>query len=264
MDENIKKMAGGDSVLKKQLEEMGLKKTDTVLIHSSLKAINRDVNEVLDDLMSYFDEGLLLMPTHTWKQMNETYNFFDPEKEESCVGLLTERFRKRPGVVRSLHPTHSMAGYGNKAKAYLAGDEYAITPVSPNGSWGRLSQVDATIMLIGCDMIRNTFVHAVEEMMGVPNRFTPRPITFKVKKDNSVIIQKAHKHFNADNPHLSENYKKAEDKLIELGIIKKGKFGDADVLYMKALELQEKIMEWLELDIDLFSDTKPMDEHINI
>lgn len=31
-----------------------------------------------------------------------------PDTEEACVGLLTNLFRKRPGVVRSLHPTHSM------------------------------------------------------------------------------------------------------------------------------------------------------------
>lgn len=251
-------------MLKQQLQEMNLKNTDTILIHSSLKAINKDVDLVLDTLMDYFNEGLVLLPTHTWKQMNETYTFFDSEKEPSCVGLLTETFRKREGVIRSLHPTHSMAGYGKRAKEYLKGDEYATTPASPNGSWGRLGDENATIMLIGCDMIRNTFVHAVEEMMGVPNRFTPKPINFQIKTNKGVINQKAHKHFNKDNPHLSENYKKAEDKLIELGIIKKGKFGDADVLYMNAKELELKIIEWLEMDIDLFSDTKPLEDHITV
>ena len=101
--------------LKEQLYQMGLDGTETILIHSSMKAIG-DVEggaeTVLDTWMEYFKGGLLLLPTHTWKTVNEDHPVFDSKKEPSCVGILTNLFMKRAGVVRSLHPTHSMAGFG--------------------------------------------------------------------------------------------------------------------------------------------------------
>ena len=56
--------------LKNQLKNMGLTGNETILIHSSMKSIG-DVQDraegVLDVLIDYFKNGLLLFPTHTWK-----------------------------------------------------------------------------------------------------------------------------------------------------------------------------------------------------
>ena len=98
--------------LLQQLRDMGIKSTDNLLVHSSMKSlgpVQGGADTVLDALMEAVPEGLLILPTHTWKQMCAEYSFFDPETEPVCVGILPELFRKRPGVVRSLHPTHSMA-----------------------------------------------------------------------------------------------------------------------------------------------------------
>jgi aminoglycoside 3-N-acetyltransferase len=97
------------------LADMGIKQNDTLLIHSSMKSIGEVENgadEVLDACIEYMEGGLLVFPTHTWAQMNETYNVFNPLTEPSCIGILTNLFLKRPGVVRSWHPTHSVAVLG--------------------------------------------------------------------------------------------------------------------------------------------------------
>lgn len=110
------------NTLKKDLENMGLTGKETILIHSSMKSIREVYNgaeEVLDCLIEYFKEGLLLLPTHTWKNVNEENPVYDPDNTASCVGILTNLFLKRDGVIRSLHPTHSMAGIGKDAKDYL-------------------------------------------------------------------------------------------------------------------------------------------------
>lgn len=115
--------------LKEQLYQMGLNGTETILIHSSMKAIG-DVEggaeTVLDAWMEYFKEGLLLLPTHTWKTVNESHPVFDSQKEPSCVGVLTNLFMKREGVVRSLHPTHSMAALVNMRQNTLQEKNTAI------------------------------------------------------------------------------------------------------------------------------------------
>lgn len=102
-------------IIKKQLTAMGLTGEETILIHSSMKAIGetqKGADTVLDALMEFFEKGLLLLPTHTWKTINAENPVFDVDNEPACVGILPNLFLKRHGVVRSLHPTHSMAGFG--------------------------------------------------------------------------------------------------------------------------------------------------------
>ncbi|HPW52317.1 MAG TPA: AAC(3) family N-acetyltransferase, partial [Spirochaetota bacterium] len=51
-----------------QIKQSGLKPTDTVHIHSSMKAVgetDNGVDTVLDAFIKYFAEGLLTFPSHT-------------------------------------------------------------------------------------------------------------------------------------------------------------------------------------------------------
>ena len=60
--------------LQQDLAAMGLTGTETILIHSSMKsigAVEGGADTVLDALMEFFAEGLLLLPTHTWRFINE-------------------------------------------------------------------------------------------------------------------------------------------------------------------------------------------------
>lgn len=229
--------------LKKQLEEMGLRPEDAVMMHSSMKAIGQvegGADAVLDVLMEYFSEGLFMTPTHTWAQMSDTYNVFDPVNEPSCVGLLTNLFRKRPGVVRSLHPTHSIAAYGKNAEEYIKGEENCTTPCTPGGCWDRLRKVKGKILLVGVTHARNTFIHSVEEVFQVPQRFTKEPVTFYINMPDDTRKEVAvYRHYNPDAPHISEHYDKLMEAFFETGAAKKGYLGDAECILCEAEALFE-------------------------
>lgn len=120
--------------LQQDLAAMGLTGTETILIHSSMKsigAVEGGADTVLDALMEFFAEGLLLLPTHTWQSIDQDHPVFDVRRSPCCVGILPELFRQRPGVVRSLHPTHSIAACGRGAAEYLAGELENTPPVPP-------------------------------------------------------------------------------------------------------------------------------------
>ena len=76
---------------------------------STTAKVEGGADTVLDAWIEYFGHGLLLLPTHTWKNINADSPVFNSKETPSCVGLLTNMFLKRDGVIRSLHPTHSMA-----------------------------------------------------------------------------------------------------------------------------------------------------------
>ena len=236
--------------LKQQLMEMGLSGTDTVFIHSSMKAmgdVEGRADTVIDAWMEYFEEGLLMLPTHTWKQMSENVNVFNPRTEPACVGVLPNIFMGREGVVRSLHPTHSIAAYGRDAEEYIKGEEKLTTPCSPGGVMGRLIERDAKILLVGVTHIRNTFIHAVEEIYNVPERFTAAPAKFIiVMPDGSLKEVAMYRHYNRHTAHISESYDKMLEGYFETGVAKKGKLGDADCILCDAkgiLEITGRILK---------------------
>lgn len=169
--------------LKEYLKAMGLTGKETILVHSSMKSIGEvegRADTVLDALIEYFKDGLLLLPTHTWKNINEDNPVYDPAVTPSCVGILTNLFLKRDGVIRSLHPTHSMAGIGVSAKEYLAGEEYNNTPCTPGGCYDRLKDCGGKILLIGVGNERNTYIHSVEEVLNIPNRLSDKPMKLQI------------------------------------------------------------------------------------
>lgn len=98
----------------------------------SIGQVDGGADTVLDVFSQYMKDGLLVLPTHTWAYINKNNPRFYVDKSPSCVGILTELFRKRPGVVRSLHPTHSVAALGKDAKEFVAGDEKCDTPCGRN------------------------------------------------------------------------------------------------------------------------------------
>ncbi len=247
-------------LLKNQLAEMGLDGTETIMIHSSMKSIG-DVegraDTVVDALMEFFSDGLLLTPTHTWNQMSEEYNTFDRNIEPACVGIIPNVFMKKEGVVRSLHPTHSIAAYGKRAKEYIKGEENATTPCPPGGCWDRLRTENAKILLIGVTHIRNTFIHSVEEVFDVPERFTEKTTTFNiVMPDGSHKVVDMYRHFNecADKKGevISDNFDKMKEGYFKTGAAKQVKFGDAECILCDAAKIFEVTGKILKKDINCF------------
>lgn len=250
--------------LKQQLKEMGIERTDSLLVHSSMKSlgvVEGGADTLIDALMESVSEGMLLMPAHTWKQMSEEHSFFDPETEPVCVGIVPELFRKRPGVVRSLHPTHSMSVYGKGAEEYIKGEENLNTPCGPGGCWSRLKDISAKILLIGVTHTRNTFIHGVEEAYDVPERFTAQPVKFQVKHpDGSVKEVEMYRHYNPKEPHISETYDKMYQGYEEMGAAKCVQLGDAKCVLCDAKKIFEITGRILSKEINCFIDRETIPE----
>lgn len=233
------------------LSAMNLDPAGTAFMHSSMKAIgpvDGGADTVLDALCEYFANGLIALPTHTWKTCTAENPFFDVLHTRSCVGLLPELFRARTNVVRSWHPTHSVAAYGRDAYSFTAGDERFDTPCARGSAWGRLHDRDATILLVGCDLKRLTYLHGVEEWVDVPNRLDEM-IPFTVRTpDGREISAPARPH----RGQPSEQFDRAEEILYAAGAIREGKLGDAKVLLVDARRTRHAMAPVLKAHPELF------------
>lgn len=249
--------------LTEDFKRLGINQNDSVLIHSSMKSIgevNGGADTVLDVFCAYLAEnGNVALPSHSWSAINAEHNIFDPEKEPSCVGILTEIFRKRKGVLRSLHPTHSIAIMG-KDKEYFVRDEHLIdTPCGRKGCWGKLLDMDFKIMFLGCSTKRNTYLHGVEEWCEVPDRLTDEYQDLKIVMPDGTIFDRPMRRHHSSRHHakgtdVSNNYDRIQPFMKERGLAVKGKFGGADCVVERAKDIYEVTSELLAKNAEFFGD----------
>lgn len=228
--------------LKDFLKKMELTGKEAIMVHSSMKSIGEvagGADTVVDAFMEYFENGLFMTPTHTWDRMNEEYNIFDPEKESSCVGIIPNIFKQRDGVVRSLHPTHSIAAYGKDAKEYIKGEENATSPCPPGGCWDRLREIDAKILLLGVTHKRNTYIHSIDEVLDIPDRLTDTPTLMRiVMPDGGLKDVQMYRHYNSKVANwISEEFDKLIPAFEAYGATRNVKFGDADCILCDARKI---------------------------
>ncbi|MFW6287972.1 MAG: AAC(3) family N-acetyltransferase [bacterium] len=249
--------------LQKDIEKLGINPEGTLLIHSSMKAVGEvegRADTVLDAFMEYMQDGLLIFPTHSWDEDNLVDNVYNPLTEPSCVGILTNLFRKREGVLRSLHPTHSVAVIGKDAEEYIKGEEKSKTPCPREGCWGRLYDRKAQILFLGCSLKKNTYIHGVEEWNNVPDRVADKPREIKVinpyGEDYTIDFYGHH----SSHGDVSKNYDKLENPFLYKGIAKTGKIGDTRSYLCDAIGMADLTTEFLKKNIDLFADDEPVPE----
>jgi aminoglycoside 3-N-acetyltransferase len=155
--------------LHQALGEVGLSAGDMVLGHFSLSQmgyVEGGADTVIDTILQVLGpEGTLMMPTFTFSWLGQLP--YDCENSRSHVGAITDRFWRRPGVLRSRHPTHSFAACGKHASHLLEGHDGTQPPIGKQGPIGKLYQLDGKILML-CDLDSNTAMHAGEYWEGIP------------------------------------------------------------------------------------------------
>lgn len=215
--------------IKEQLHGLGIKRDDTVIIHTSFKAVGEidgGPEEFINAFCEYLSDGLFLVPAQTWANVTRESPVYDPQKSEPCIGLIPRTAYKRQDGIRSLHPTHSMWACGKGAKEFIAGEEHAQTPARVGGAWWKLGEVGAKILLIGVDHGRNTYIHAVDEIADLNDRLADEPWDVTVIDHNEKKITHPFRPHDASRTG-SLNFNNFEKAFIYHGAQTDGYIGNA-------------------------------------
>ena len=229
--------------LKQQLQSMGIKSDDTVLIHTSYKSIGEvegGIDGLIDTFKEYLSEGLFVIPTHTWSVVTRENPVYDVKSTVPNIGAVSAAAAFRKDGIRSLHPTHSVWATGKNAKTFTEGDEHAETPAPVGGCWYRLSALGAKILLIGVGNNRNTFIHAVDEMANLDDRLVPNPWDVTVIDYNGRKITHP---FRNHGKTGSANFGNFEKMFIAKGVQTFGRLGDAEVKICDAKKCTEVLLD---------------------
>lgn len=230
----------------RQIGEMGIEPIDTVLLHTSLRAVGHVENGadgLIDAFREYLTDGLLLIPTHTWATVNQPPHVYDVNSTVPCIGAVPRTAAFRKDGVRSLHPTHSMWACGKNAADFLQGEETCQTPAGPGYAWDRLADVGAKILLIGVGLDKNTFIHSVEEAAGIPDRIKSESYEVTIlDQSGNAIRHPYYRHLCSRCRDVSVNYTNFEKPLLVHGAMVFGWLGDAQVRIVDARKCKEVLM----------------------
>jgi aminoglycoside 3-N-acetyltransferase len=147
---------------------LGILKGDTLLVHSSYKALGTDLNirDVIKGLQEAIgDEGTLAFPSFSYRYSNPSNLFFDIRETSSNVGAIPETFRGMDGVIRSACPTHSCCAKGCLAEELTGTHQIDETPCGEHSPFRKLMESNGKILMLGCELYPNTSMHAIEELV---------------------------------------------------------------------------------------------------
>jgi aminoglycoside 3-N-acetyltransferase len=155
------------------LRAFGPLPTQSLMVHSALSTcgyIRGGPATVIEVLRTWIGERNLVMPTHTYcyPDSDGRAQQFNPAVTPSRVGAITNAFWQHPNVVRSLHPTHSLACLGAGAAKLCAGHESCNTPCGAGTPYEKLVLQDASVLMFGVTLNAYTLFHTAEDAARVP------------------------------------------------------------------------------------------------
>lgn len=188
----------GDDLRRQLAEDCGVRPGDILIVHSSMKSLGwvqggpgavvaaiqaavtclppapacpclaaagrqvRQVRQVRRGRQA--ERGTILMPVFTAPAPD---GFFDILGSPSRTGLISEIFRRSPGVVRSHHPTHSVAAWGSRAAELAAGHD-RTSGLGVGSPFHKAATAGASILMIGCRITACSLIHVAEAIVRVP------------------------------------------------------------------------------------------------
>jgi len=169
------------------LRAIGIERGAVIAVHcalSQLGYVKGGAEALIDALLEAVGpEGTVLMPsfpmTGTQREYLDSGATFDVRSTPSRSGEVTEVFRRRPEVLRSLHPTNPVCAWGRHAAELLRDHDRSLTAFGHETPYGRLAARDDTFILMLQTHIRS-FQHHFEERVGLPTLFLPQVRTVSV------------------------------------------------------------------------------------
>ena len=233
------------------LKSCGAFRADLLFVHSALSAcgsIEGGPATVVNALRSWISDRALAMPTHTWSYPDKTgvAPVYDYTSTPSVVGTITNYYWRQPGVVRSLHPSHSLACSGPGAEQLCVDHESYETPCGIGTPYHRMVEGNSSVLMFGATLDSYTLFHTAEDAAEVPYLYAPEQVTLRTKGNDGVVrsIQMWRQDMG-----VARRFEETVDWLSEKGLLVRRKLGLSELLFIPdARALHETMVETLRRD----------------
>lgn len=160
------------------LGRTGISLGDTMLVHSSWKHLSSGhftPAQLVKLLLSTVGvQGTLAMPAFPPYFMQKPDTIFDVKRTPSGGGMLSDGFRRYPGVKRSINLNHSVCAIGPQAEFLTRDHHKSETSWDQNSPYYRLRDIDNAWIVglgVGHRLKVATSLHCVESALWKENRY---------------------------------------------------------------------------------------------
>ncbi len=238
--------------LLKALRDAGLRRGDTVFVHSDLKSFGKLVfpisrAEYIESFIGAFvetigPEGNLILPTFSYSFTKK--EVFDPLLTPSTVGVMSEHFRTLPGVLRSLEPIFSVAAIGPDSKFYT---DVSSDCFGKGSIHEKLYERDARLVFLG-QTFDITYMHFVEQRYGVSYRYRKKfSGDFRIK--GQIVPGEVEYNVRALDQSVDYDLEGIASRLDAAGVLKKSRLGDGQIRVVSAVDAYRVIWKGLEQNV---------------
>ena len=227
------------------LQCCGAFNADLLLVHSSLSAcgsIEGGPATVISALRSWIsDHAVLALPTHTWSYPEDTgvAPIYDYTSTPSLVGAITNYYWRQPGVVRNLHPSHSLACSGPEAEELCGGHEFCETPCGAGTPYQRIAEGNSSVLMFGATLDSYTLFHTAEDTAQVPYLYAPEQVTLRTRRKDGVI--QSIRMWRQDMT-VTRRFAATVDWLSDQGVIVRRKLGLGELLFIPNARTMHEMM----------------------
>jgi len=236
------------------MRKAGIKKGDSVFVHSDLKLFGKINNKVTrNEFLEAFVESLkkvlgangnIIMPTFSYSFCRK--EIFNPETTSSTVGILTEYFRKLKEAKRSIDPIFSVVavGYDKDYFADVGNDCFGKKSI-----FEKLYDKNVKIVFLG-ETFDMTYVHFIEQRCGVYYRFIKKfKGEIKFKNELKKFIFK----YNVRplDKNIEYDLEGIANFLESKGVLKKVELGGSKIRVVSAVDAFNEIKNGLKNNIHM-------------
>tara|TARA_B100001057_G_scaffold501031_1_gene619853 strand:- start:9970 stop:10752 length:783 start_codon:yes stop_codon:yes gene_type:complete len=207
--------------LNKLLNSLKIKKGDIVMLHLDSKFIGQYFPKNREEAFRIFflevlnkigKSGTLIVPTFS---MSYTENKpYDITNSKSELGPLSEYFRLNMGAKRTMDPIYSFSVLGKHSD--LLSQNISKSCFGDDSIFSFCFKMKAKLLFMGCSLDRATFVHFVEEKIGVNYRYfkefsgeTIFPNNSKRNTQISLYVRKLNIDSNPNHDELKKSLTKS-------------------------------------------------------
>ncbi len=226
----------------------GVTAGDMLIVHSSQAALGRVEGAVVTSVRVLKEvitpEGTLLVPVFSSPRAD---GIFKIKRTPSRVGLITEAFRRSRSVLRSRHPTHSVAAWGKRRDEFLEGHEKS-TALGVDSPFHKAAKAGADVLMVGCDLRTCSLVHVAEAVARVP--YLGKVFYAGYERTLTLIDYDGSRlEFPPkDNPGDSAAFTRVQDELERRGQIDHCRLAEAECLKFNAMDCLHAAADLLAAD----------------
>lgn len=239
----------GTAELDTRLRQLGIVAGDSIVMQSSFSNLNGFSGEAIDVLDCVLNvigpNGNLFMVSMPYGGAARDYlregKPFDVRRTPSQMGLLSELFRRRKGVLRSANPMHPVLAWGPRAEWLVTGHEDLSHSCGENSPFEKMLELDTKALLFDVDLDVLTFTHYLEhtfrDTAPVPV-YSPEPIETEII-DRSGARRRVAVYPFAPEAMKLRNFGVLYDDMLSRDLVRQSRVGNTNLQVVRLRDVLE-------------------------